>query len=165
MLIFWVKIFKKNLWKSLNFLPDTINLNIFLDLTDFIRKLFQRMPNSIWQNRSDEIASQCYVPCQDCGALRVIKLSHTFHFNFLSHITTFCWKFCQQQGFFQQNFSNSSFCFLLLLVSILRLLAWIMLRICNLMQIDLRWRSHLYGMFLERKKITLKMSLLFSKTI
>ena len=25
--------------------------------------------------------------CQDCVALRVIKLSHTFHFNFLSHIT------------------------------------------------------------------------------
>ena len=83
--------------------------NKTLDLTDFVRKLFPRMPNNIWQNRSDELALQCYVPCQDCGALRVIKLSHTFHFNFLSHITTFCWKFCQQQGFFQQNFSNSSF--------------------------------------------------------
>ena len=31
---------------------------MILDLTDFVRRLFPRMPNNIWQNRSDELASQ-----------------------------------------------------------------------------------------------------------
>ena len=120
--------------------------NKTLDLTDFVRKLFPRMPNNIWQNRSDELALQCYVPCQDCGALRVIKLSHTFHFNFLSHITTFCWKFCQQQGFFSKTSAIQVF------LSLVSYVYW--LGSCLEFVIWYRSTSHLYGTFLERKKLS-----------